>query len=172
MRTDDSPRALPAPVLHDVEPAIEIDLEPFDAFVVPTVVSSPPEMLRPHQAPARRIAFGSGPRRPSTTMEDGLVPSPLIAEHGFSVLVTVAKGGAEHRFLFDTGASPDGIMRNMHHLDLDPGSIEAVVCSHGHFDHTAGLDGLIRSLGQVNMPVLIHPHFWRRRPPVLPGRDP
>ena len=63
-------------------------------------------------------------------------------------------------------------MRNMHHLDIDPGSIEAVVCSHGHFDHTAGLDGLVRSLGQVNMPVLIHPHFWRRRRLVLPGRDP
>jgi len=46
------------------------------------------------------------------------------------------------------------------------------VCSHGHFDHTAGIDGLVRSLGQVNMPVLIHPHFWRQRRLVLPGRDP
>ena len=46
------------------------------------------------------------------------------------------------------------------------------MCSHGHFDHTAGLDGLVRALGQVNMPVLIHPHFWRRRRLVLPGRDP
>jgi len=170
--TDESPARLAAPILHDVEPAIEIDLEPVDSVVVTTLMDNVTDMLLPDQGPARRIVLGAGPLRPSTTMVDGLVPSPLIAEHGFSVLVTVAKGGAEHRFLFDTGASPDGIMRNMHQLDIDPGSIEAVVCSHGHFDHTAGLDGLVRSLGQANMPVLIHPHFWRRRRLVLPGRDP
>jgi 7,8-dihydropterin-6-yl-methyl-4-(beta-D-ribofuranosyl)aminobenzene 5'-phosphate synthase len=172
MCTDDSPARPAVPVLHDVEPAIEIDLEPVDSVVVTTLMDNVADALMPDQGPAHRIVFGRGPRRPSLTMVDGLVPGALIAEHGFSVLVTVAKGGAEHRFLFDTGTSPDGVMRNMRYLDIDPGSIEAVVCSHGHFDHTAGLDGLIRSLGQANMPVLIHPHFWRRRRLALPGRDP
>jgi hypothetical protein len=46
------------------------------------------------------------------------------------------------------------------------------VCSHGHFDHTTGIDGLIRAVGRVNLPVLIHPHFWRRRRLQLPGREP
>jgi 7,8-dihydropterin-6-yl-methyl-4-(beta-D-ribofuranosyl)aminobenzene 5'-phosphate synthase len=170
--TDDSPRALPAPVLYDVEPAIEIDLEPVDSVVVTTLMDNVFDALMPDQGPARRVTLGSGPRRPSPLMTDGLVPGTLIAEHGFSVLVTVAKNGAEHRFLFDAGTSPDGIMRNMQWLDIDPGSIEAVICSHGHFDHTAGLDGLIRSLSQANMPVLIHPDFWRRRRLVIPGRDP
>ena len=50
--------------------------------------------------------------------------------------------------------------------------IEAIVCSHGHFDHTAGLDGLIRRMGQVRLPVLIHPDFWNRRRVRVPGRDP
>jgi metal-dependent hydrolase (beta-lactamase superfamily II) len=59
--------------------------------------------------------------------------------------------------LYDAGASPDGVVENMRRLDIDPGSIEAIVCSHGHFDHTTGLDGLIRTLDQINMPVLIHP---------------
>jgi 7,8-dihydropterin-6-yl-methyl-4-(beta-D-ribofuranosyl)aminobenzene 5'-phosphate synthase len=84
----------------------------------------------------------------------------------------VTKAGHEHRFLFDAGTSPDGVTENMRRLDIDPSSIEAIVCSHGHFDHTTGLDGLIRVLGQVNMPVLIHPHFWRRRRLQLPGREP
>ena len=172
MCTDDSPARIAAPVLHDVEPAIEIDLEPVDSVVVTTLMDNVTDALLADQGPARRVAFGSGPQRPSLTMAGGQVPSPLIAEHGFSVLVTVAKGGTEHRFLYDTGASPDGIMRNMSYLDIDPGSIEAIVCSHGHFDHTAGIDGLVRSLGQANLPVLIHPHFWRRRRLVLPGRDP
>jgi len=46
------------------------------------------------------------------------------------------------------------------------------VCSHGHFDHTTGIDGLVRAVKRVNMPVPIHPHFWRRRGVMLPGRDP
>jgi 7,8-dihydropterin-6-yl-methyl-4-(beta-D-ribofuranosyl)aminobenzene 5'-phosphate synthase len=46
------------------------------------------------------------------------------------------------------------------------------VCSHGHFDHTTGFDGLVRAVGRANLPVLIHPHFWRRRRIILPGRDP
>jgi 7,8-dihydropterin-6-yl-methyl-4-(beta-D-ribofuranosyl)aminobenzene 5'-phosphate synthase len=126
----------------------------------------------PDQGPARRTGWHSVPRRASAVMEDGQALDTLLAEHGFSVLVTVTKAGREHRFLFDVGASPDGVVENMRRLGVDPGSIEAIVCSHGHFDHTAGLEGLIRVLGRVNMPVLIHPHFWRRRRIVLPGRDP
>jgi len=84
----------------------------------------------------------------------------------------VAKNGSAHHLLFDTGTSPDGMVENMRRLEIDPTSIEAIVCSHGHFDHTTGLDGLIRRLGgTVNLPVLIHPHFWRRRRVALPGRD-
>ena len=173
MCTDPSPAApAAAVVLPDVEPAIEIDLEPVDSVTVTTLMDNVTDALLSDQGPAHRAPLGGGPLRPSLTMADGQIRDALIAEHGFSVLVTVAKGEHEHRFLFDTGVSPDGIMRNMRYLDIDPGSIEAIVCSHGHFDHTAGLDGLVRSLGQANMPVLIHPHFWRRRRLVLPGRDP
>jgi 7,8-dihydropterin-6-yl-methyl-4-(beta-D-ribofuranosyl)aminobenzene 5'-phosphate synthase len=88
------------------------------------------------------------------------------------LLVTITKGGRTRRLLFDTGTSPDGVVENMRRLEIDPGSIEAIVCSHGHFDHTTGLDGLIRTLGSANMPVVIHPHFWRRRRMVIPGYDP
>jgi 7,8-dihydropterin-6-yl-methyl-4-(beta-D-ribofuranosyl)aminobenzene 5'-phosphate synthase len=161
-----------AAVLHDVEPAIEIDLEPVDSVVVTTLMDNVTDVFMPDQGPARRPAVGAGPWCPSAVMEGGQAPDALLAEHGFSVLVTVAMAGHEHRFLFDTGTSPDGVTHNMRHLNIDPSSIEAIVCSHGHFDHTTGLDGLVRALGRVNMPVLIHPHFWRRRRIALPGREP
>ena len=172
MCTDDSPADLTAAIRHDVEPDIEIDLEPVDAVTVTTLMDNVTDNLMADQGPATRAAFGRGPQRPAALMEAGLTPDALIAEHGFSVLVTVTKAGQEHRFLFDTGTSPDGVTENMRRLDVDPSSIEAIVCSHGHFDHTTGLDGLVRVLGQVNMPVLIHPHFWRRRRLQLPGREP
>ena len=159
-------------VLHDFEPTVEIVLEPVDSVVVTTLMDNVTDIFMPDQGPARRIGPGSEPKRATAVMEEGQVADALIAEHGFSMLVTVTKAGREHRFLFDAGTSPDGVVENMRRLGVDPGSIEAIVCSHGHFDHTTGLDGLIRVLGRVNMPVLIHPHFWRRRRIVLPGRDP
>ena len=97
------------------------------------------------------------------------VPDALIAEHGFSVLVTVTKAGREHRFLFDAGTSPDGVTENMRRLDIDPSSIEAIVCSHGHFDHTAGIDGLIRALGQVE-PAGADPSAFLASPPSAAAR--
>jgi 7,8-dihydropterin-6-yl-methyl-4-(beta-D-ribofuranosyl)aminobenzene 5'-phosphate synthase len=74
--------------------------------------------------------------------------------------------------LFDTGATPDGLVENMRRMDLSPGDIEAIVLSHGHSDHTTGMDGLARALGRTNLPVLIHPEFWNRRRLSFPGREP
>jgi 7,8-dihydropterin-6-yl-methyl-4-(beta-D-ribofuranosyl)aminobenzene 5'-phosphate synthase len=172
MCVDNGPARQPPAVLHDFEPDVEIELDPVDAVVVTTLMDNVTDMFMPDQGPARRAQVGRGPSRPAAVMEDGQAPDALIAEHGFSVLVTVTKAGREHRFLFDAGTTPDGVTENMRRLDVDPGSIEAIVCSHGHFDHTTGLDGLIRVLGRAGLPVLIHPHFWRRRRLLLPGREP
>jgi 7,8-dihydropterin-6-yl-methyl-4-(beta-D-ribofuranosyl)aminobenzene 5'-phosphate synthase len=170
---DDSPPGQHL-VLHDFEPEVKIALDPVDSVVVTTLMDNLTDALMPDQGPARRAGLRpAGPRRPAPLMENGDVPDGLIAEHGFSALVTVTKGEREHRFLFDAGTSPDGVTENMRRLGIDPGSIEAIVCSHGHFDHTTGIDGLIRAVGgRASLPVLIHPDFWRRRRMVLPGRDP
>jgi 7,8-dihydropterin-6-yl-methyl-4-(beta-D-ribofuranosyl)aminobenzene 5'-phosphate synthase len=155
-----------------VEPAVVFDLEPVDSVTVTTLMDNVTDVFMPDQGPAHRPPVVSEHRRPVATMEEGSAPEQLLAEHGFSVLVTVTKRGRNHAILFDAGATPDGVVENMRRLDVDPFDIEAIVCSHGHFDHMTGLDGIIRRLGTVNMPVLIHPHFWRRRRVAIPGRDP
>ena len=68
--------------------------------------------------------------------------------------------------------SPAGCAGNLRRLGQDPADIEAIVCSHGHFDHTTGLSGLIGQLGRANLPVLIHPEFWARRRLAIPGGEP
>jgi 7,8-dihydropterin-6-yl-methyl-4-(beta-D-ribofuranosyl)aminobenzene 5'-phosphate synthase len=161
----------PAALLHDVELKVTIGLEPVDSVVVTTLIDNVTDIFMPGQAPARRFE-GQLPVVPAALMTGRQAPDALIAEHGFSVLVTVTKGGRAHQFLFDTGTSPDGMVENMRRLEIDPRAVEAVICSHGHFDHTTGLDGLARVLGPAGLPVLIHPHFWRRRRILLPGREP
>src|SRR5436190_4580747 len=161
-------------VLHDFEPRVVFDLEPVDSVTVTMLMDNVTDAFMPDQGPARRppLPVFQGGRQPAITMEGGDVPEVPLADGGFSVLVEVAKNGARHHILFDAGTTPDGVVENMRRLEVDPSGIETIICSHGHFDHTTGLDGLIQRLGRVNLPVLIHPHFWRRRRLSIPGRDP
>jgi len=56
------------------------------------------------------------------------------SEHGLSFLIEV-----DHiRILFDTGAS-DLFIRNAEKIGIDLGDVDAIVLSHGHFDHGDGL---------------------------------
>jgi 7,8-dihydropterin-6-yl-methyl-4-(beta-D-ribofuranosyl)aminobenzene 5'-phosphate synthase len=161
-------------VLYDFEPSAFFDLEPVDSVTVTTLMDNVTDAFIPDQGPAHRPLlpiFRRG-RQPALTVEGRDVPEVPLADGGFSVLVDVVKNGARHQILFDAGTTPDGVVENMRRLELDPSGIETIICSHGHFDHTTGLDGLIRRLGRINLPVLIHPHFWRRRRLVIPGRDP
>jgi TolB protein len=73
----------------------------------------------------------------------------LTPEWGFGILVKYG----EHTILFDTGGS-DTFMENMHILDINPRSIEAVVLSHEHGDHTGGLLGF---LDEAEQPVVYVP---------------
>jgi 7,8-dihydropterin-6-yl-methyl-4-(beta-D-ribofuranosyl)aminobenzene 5'-phosphate synthase len=165
------PHAFASSLEYDVEPVETIPLEPVDSLVVTSLMDSVTDVFMPHQGPARRVGPAEVGRRQVSTM-DGDVPDSLLADGGFSALLTVTRAGREHSLLFDAGVTPDGVVENMRRLRIDPTEIEAIVCSHGHFDHTTGVDGLIRRLGRANLPVLIHPHFWRRRRITLPGRDP
>jgi 7,8-dihydropterin-6-yl-methyl-4-(beta-D-ribofuranosyl)aminobenzene 5'-phosphate synthase len=150
-----------------------IGLEPVDQVSVLTVCDNTIDLLLPDQGPAKRVKFttaGEGPPvLPAPSLTGGLAVDGPLAEHGFSALVTMRKGASVHQVLFDTGVSPTGCVENLRRLGADPSAIEAIVCSHGHFDHTTGLSGLIDRLGRTNVPVLIHPEFWRRRRLAIPG---
>lgn len=148
-----------------------VRLEPVDEVAVTILVDNIADLLVPGGPGIVRPSVVGGP-----TLDAGvfLGPGPDVvrAEHGFSALVRVRRGADERVILFDTGISPDGMVENMRRLDLDPGSVEAVVMSHGHVDHTGGLTGFIRAVGRRNMPLLVHPDFWLQRRLFVPGRDP
>ncbi|PZS03131.1 MAG: MBL fold metallo-hydrolase [Pseudonocardiales bacterium] len=152
----------------------QISLQSVDALTITILVDNLTDVFMPDEGPARRhpLTSPTAARHPAVTFEEGEVVEQLRGEHGFSALLTVTRGDRSRRVLFDTGVSPDGLVSNMRMLDLVPGDVEAIVCSHGHFDHTAGLDGFIRAVGRANIPVLIHPEFWTRRRLTLPGREP
>lgn len=65
-----------------------------------------------------------------------------LGEWGYAALVE-ADG---HRILFDTGANPDVVLRNAEALHIDLSTVEDVVISHNHSDHTGGLIALREAL--------------------------
>src|SRR4051794_25841955 len=137
--------------MTEIEP---IPLEPVDALSITVLVDNVTDILLVDEGPARRPAIGSGPRVPAPVLDVGEAFDALRAEHGFAALVTVVRGGREHRLLFDTGITPDGLVENMRRLELSPRDVEAIVLSHGHFDHVGGMEGLARELGPANLPVV------------------
>ena len=173
---DTGATAEPAPFVPvDVDWSGEqIPIEPVDEIEVLTVCDNSIDIFLLDQGPAHRL-MGAGPppsMLSAPTMIEGEVVDGPLAQHGFSALVTVRRGSRARTILFDTGVTPDGCVENLRRLGQDPARIEAVVCSHGHFDHTAGLSGLAAKLGRRNLPVLIHPEFWTRRRLAIPGREP
>jgi 7,8-dihydropterin-6-yl-methyl-4-(beta-D-ribofuranosyl)aminobenzene 5'-phosphate synthase len=92
----------------------------------------------------------------------------LIAEHGFSALITVKRDGQRSSALYDAGLTPDGLVRNLDVLDVRVQELRAIVISHGHADHHGGLEGLFARYGRCRLPLVIHPEAWRERKIVLP----
>lgn len=66
-------------------------------------------------------------------------PTGLRTGWGFSCLVEVGK----LTILFDTGADWPTLQHNMRQLKVDPNSVNMVVLSHIHGDHTGGLGGFL-----------------------------
>jgi 7,8-dihydropterin-6-yl-methyl-4-(beta-D-ribofuranosyl)aminobenzene 5'-phosphate synthase len=104
-------------------------------------------------------------------LESGQFVDPPVAEHGLSFLVSVISEGKRRTLLFDTGSSVGALTHNLRALNADPAEIEAIVLSHGHFDHTMGLNGLAEKLRPLP-PLFVHPDAWLRRRIAIPGRDP
>jgi 7,8-dihydropterin-6-yl-methyl-4-(beta-D-ribofuranosyl)aminobenzene 5'-phosphate synthase len=150
-----------------------ITLEPVDGVHVTTLVDNSSDVLLPDQGLVRRWGIvgsaGEIPVVPTDMAEGGKTADFLRAEHGFSALVEVHVAGRQRRVLFDAGVTPDGLVSNLDRLAISPDTFEAVVLSHGHFDHVMGLDGLAGRLGPRNVPLLLHPDFWTRRRVVLPS---
>src|ERR1700759_4570474 len=97
------------------------------------------------------------------------VAGQLLAEHGFSALVSVEHGGDRRTVLYDAGLTPHALARNLDVLQVAVGELRAIVISHGHADHHGGLEGLVRRRGRSRLPLVIHPDAWRERRVAFPS---
>lgn len=81
-------------------------------------------------------------------VNDQKIRNSILAEHGFSAIVTVNANNKSRIILFDFGFSEQGAAFNADALGVDLTSIEALVLSHGHMDHFGGLLPLVEKIGK------------------------
>jgi len=94
--------------------------------------------------------------RITTLVENTSNHPPLLAEHGLAFWIEYGS----HNILFDSGASHI-IQANAAVLGIDLTQTQAIVLSHGHYDHTGGL---MRILDQApHASVYLHPDALQPR---------
>jgi 7,8-dihydropterin-6-yl-methyl-4-(beta-D-ribofuranosyl)aminobenzene 5'-phosphate synthase len=92
----------------------------------------------------------------------------LIAEHGYSLLLTVVQEGRSESVLYDAGLGRRTVLHNMDVLAINAPDLRAVILSHGHADHHGGLEGMFQRIGRPRMPLVLHPDVWRERRVIFP----
>jgi 7,8-dihydropterin-6-yl-methyl-4-(beta-D-ribofuranosyl)aminobenzene 5'-phosphate synthase len=121
--------------------------------VTPTALVAEIPQTRIETPVAQLAATGTAPGAttsslPATAMGDlkltilfdnTAIDSRLRSGWGFATLVQ----HSGHTLLFDTRANGSILLDNMRQLSVDLQSIEAVVLSHEHSDHTSGLQALL-----------------------------
>jgi 7,8-dihydropterin-6-yl-methyl-4-(beta-D-ribofuranosyl)aminobenzene 5'-phosphate synthase len=68
----------------------------------------------------------------------------LISEFGLAMHVESRRGAETRNVLVDFGFTPEALINNTDLLGIDPAKLDALVLSHGHYDHFGGLAGFLR----------------------------
>ena len=83
-------------------------------------------------------------RRPGGYLSKDAPPkAELIGEWGLSMHAESRRGSEVRNILIDFGYQSATLLNNMSVLNLDPASFDALVLSHGHYDHFGGLVGFL-----------------------------
>ncbi|MCU0462330.1 MAG: MBL fold metallo-hydrolase [Bacteroidales bacterium] len=80
----------------------------------------------------------------------------LKEDWGYSILIE----GLEKNILFDTGTKPEIFESNFRKMGIDAGSVDLLVISHEHGDHTGGIPAFVKM--KKGIPVII-PHSFSDR---------
>ena len=88
-------------------------------------------------------------RRSGNTKPDVPPRHILNGEWGLSMHAQSFAAGEERNLLIDFGYTPEVLNNNMAILGIEPSCFDALVLSHGHYDHFGGMVGFLKAHGSA-----------------------
>ena len=118
---------------------VRIDAPQVDRIVVREVTDGAHDIfLRGSEAPGLTVQ--------RTAMTDAAQGRTLHSEWGLALHIESSQaGGATGQYLLDFGFTPEAYANNLDLLKIDPAAVDALIMSHGHYDHCGGLMGFLEA---------------------------
>ena len=93
-------------------------------------------------------------RKSGNTVPDKPPRTILNGEWGLAMHAESRRGEETRHVMVDFGYTPEVLLNNMEILKVDPARFDALVLSHGHYDHFGGMVGFLNAHGQSLKPKL------------------
>jgi 7,8-dihydropterin-6-yl-methyl-4-(beta-D-ribofuranosyl)aminobenzene 5'-phosphate synthase len=106
--------------------AVRVVIDSYQIAVAPSTKAGNVEI--------NRFGWPLGPQPPSKA---------FVSEFGLSMHVKSHIGATTRQTLVDFGYTPQALNNNTEILGIDPAALDALVLSHGHYDHFGGLVGFL-----------------------------
>src|SRR4051794_40977399 len=117
-------------------PRIEVPV--VDQVIVREITDNTHDIfLRGAQSPGLTVA--------RTGFPEGSQGRTLESQWGLALHLESHKGQDVRRYLLDFGFTPDVYLNNLDILKVDVGQVDALIISHGHYDHVGGLMGFLEA---------------------------
>ena len=115
---------------------VRIDAPVVDQIVVREITDNTHDIfLRGAELPGLAVGRVGFPEAPQG--------KTLESEWGLALHIQSRKGQETRRYLLDFGFTPDVYANNLEILKIDVAQVDALIISHGHYDHVGGLMGFL-----------------------------
>jgi 7,8-dihydropterin-6-yl-methyl-4-(beta-D-ribofuranosyl)aminobenzene 5'-phosphate synthase len=117
---------------------VRIDVPVVDEIIVREITDNTHDIfLRGAQAPGLAVGRVGFP--------EASQGKTLESEWGLALHIQSRKGQQTRRYLLDFGFTPDVYANNLGILKIDVAQVDALIISHGHYDHVGGLMGFLEA---------------------------
>lgn len=94
--------------------------------------------------PSRKVGTMSVQRFAFALAKDRPPSKALQNEWGLALHLETKRGDETRQILMDFGYTPETLNNNLELLAIDPSALDALLLSHGHYDHFGGMNGFLK----------------------------